>query len=207
MKEMIAQGGFIVWPLGLYSLVAVAVMLERFFYLRKVRAAEEREYAVLRSDLALGKLHDVLQQCESSKAPLAPVLRAGLYNSDGTYEQIRDAMQSALSLQVAKLQRYLSILASVGSTAPFVGLFGTVVGIIRAFEQIAARGSIGASHVAGGISEALIATAFGLLVAIPAVLAYNFFVGQVNDLSLTLANHATETGLLIARGETSRAGA
>lgn len=207
MRDVIAQGGFILWPLGLYSLLAVAVMLERFFTLRRLRAAEDREYLSLRSDLALGKLHDALQQCESSQAPIAPVLRAGLYHSNGSYEEVRDAMQSALSLQVHQLQKYLGILATVGSTAPFVGLFGTVVGIIKAFQQIAQQGSLGASQVAGGISEALTATAFGLLVAIPAVIAYNYFVGQVNDFSLVLTNHTTEAALLIAQGERTHASA
>ena len=92
----------------------------------------------------------------------------------------------------AKLKRGLSVLATIGSTAPFVGLFGTVVGILHAFDAIATQKIAGIGAVAGGISEALVTTAFGLLVAIPAVMAFNYFTGRVEAFDVEMDNSSSE---------------
>ena len=92
----------------------------------------------------------------------------------------------------AKLKRGLSVLATIGSTAPFVGLLGTVIGILNAFQQIATQKTSGIGAVAGGISEALVTTAFGLLVAIPAVMAFNYFTGRVESFDVEMDNSSSE---------------
>ena len=110
-------------------------------------------------------------------------------------------MQRASFVELARLKRGIGILATVGSTAPFVGLFGTVVGIINAFKSIGASGGGGINVVAGGIAEALVATAFGLLVAIPAVWAYNALTTKVEGLSLDLDNASAELIEIFLRWE------
>jgi biopolymer transport protein ExbB/TolQ len=109
-------------------------------------------------------------------------------------------MNQEVNVQIARLQNNLPLLATAASTAPYVGLFGTVLGILSAFRMIAETGQTGAAVVAGGISEALIATALGLGVAIPAVMAYNYFTARVNTLSLQIETHALDlTELMVVR--------
>jgi biopolymer transport protein ExbB/TolQ len=112
--------------------------------------------------------------------------------NEATIESSGRALERAEAIVHAKLKRGLSVLATIGSTAPFVGLFGTVVGILNAFQQIATQKTSGIGAVAGGISEALVTTAFGLLVAIPAVMAFNYFTGRVEAFDVEMDNSSSE---------------
>jgi biopolymer transport protein ExbB/biopolymer transport protein TolQ len=128
------------------------------------------------------------------------VVTAGLQEFRASYGQATDesiasagrALERAEAIVHAKLKRGLSVLATIGSTAPFVGLFGTVIGILHAFDQIATQKIAGIGAVAGGISEALVTTAFGLLVAIPAVMAFNYFTGRVEAFDVEMDNSSSE---------------
>jgi biopolymer transport protein ExbB/biopolymer transport protein TolQ len=102
------------------------------------------------------------------------------------------ALERAEAIVHAKLKRGLSVLATIGATAPFVGLLGTVIGILHAFQQIATQKTSGIGAVAGGISEALVTTAFGLLVAIPAVMTFNYFTGRVENFDVEMDNSSSE---------------
>jgi biopolymer transport protein ExbB/biopolymer transport protein TolQ len=102
------------------------------------------------------------------------------------------ALERSEAIAHAKLKRGMSVLATIGATAPFVGLFGTVIGILNAFQQIATQKTSGIGAVAGGISEALVTTAFGLLVAIPAVMAFNYFTGRIENFDVEMDNSSSE---------------
>lgn len=186
-----AQGGLVGlgveiarYSLIVFSIVSLAVIVERALVLRRVRREEAALYPALLKNLRAAN--------EADKAPCAAIARAGVEQLQRNPARIREATESATTLQIARLQFNLPILASAASTAPYIGLFGTVLGILAAFGEIARSGQTGASIVAGGISEALTATALGLGVAIPAVLAYNYFSGQVNALALQIELHALE---------------
>ena len=112
--------------------------------------------------------------------------------TEETIESSGRALERAEAIVHAKLKRGLGVLATIGATAPFVGLFGTVVGILNAFQQIATQKTSGIGAVAGGISEALVTTAFGLLVAIPAVMAFNYFTGRVEAFDVEMDNSSSE---------------
>ncbi len=188
---IVAQGGLVGlgvelarFSLILFSIVALAVTVERALVLRRVRAHEAALYPRL--------LEQLPRIDQESSAPCAAIARAGARHLDGDSARIREATESATIGQIAALQFNLPILASAASTAPYIGLFGTVLGILGAFGEIARSGQTGASVVAGGITEALTATALGLGVAIPAVLAYNYFSGRINALALEIEMHALE---------------
>ena len=110
----------------------------------------------------------------------------------GATARIKRALTQAATAEQTRLEKYLGFLATTGSTAPFIGLFGTVWGIMDAFRQIGLRGSANLATVAPGISEALIATAFGLIAAIPAVIAYNYYLGRVNLIATEMDNFSSE---------------
>ena len=158
------------------------------------------------SPIGPGEEEEALAPLPLSALRLEPAVRAGLEQNVYGLEHVKEAIVSALAQQSALFSRYLGVLATVGSTAPFIGLFGTVLGILRAFNKIAQQGFSGPSVVAGGIAEALMATAFGLGVAIPAVIAYNIFVGKVSDLTLVVSGHASQLLPLVAERETVDAG-
>src|SRR5207302_4825102 len=135
------------------------------------------------------ELIDAVRQHENSH--VAQVVSAGILEYDGvrqaggdpvaSLELVTSALRDSISETLIQLKRGLGFLATIGSTAPFIGLFGTVVGIINAFRSIAATGSGGMSVVSGGIAEALVSTALGIFVAIPAVVAFNYFTGKIEN--------------------------
>ncbi len=177
------------YVLALASLVSVAVIIERAIIVRRARALEAAVYLRLIAALT-GPNILAFARNPRTQAPCVLALAAGLEMPDATVDWRREAVQQGIAVQVAGLQRRLSTLGTIASTAPYIGLFGTVLGILRAFHDIAATGQTGASVVAGGISEALVTTALGLGVAIPAVIGYNTLSARVNDAALDIETHA-----------------
>ena len=189
--------------LFIMSIWSLAVMIDRYLYFAAARK-QSREFAPrVAGALKEGKLDEAVKVADrNKKSHLAEVVTSGLqefrnYGSGGavTADQIESskrALERAEAIVHAKLKRGLGGLATIGSTAPFVGLFGTVAGILKAFGQIAAQHTTSISAIAGGISEALVTTAFGLLVAIPAVWAFNYFTGKVEAFDVEMDNSSSE---------------
>lgn len=206
MSEWIATHGGLVglgvllskYALILFSVLSLAVIVERILVLRRLQRAEEADFPALREALARNQLDALRVQLVSSAAPCAAVLRAGLAHQNDGEARMREVMSVETTAQIAHLQANLPMLATAATTAPYIGLFGTVLGILDAFREIAQSGQTGPSVVAGGISEALTATALGLGVAIPAVMAYNYFTGRVNKMSLEIESHTLELATRLA---------
>jgi biopolymer transport protein ExbB/biopolymer transport protein TolQ len=147
------------------------------------------------------KLEEAIKIADrNKKSHLAEVVTAGLQEfrssggtaTDETIASSGRALERAEAIVHAKLKRGLAVLATIGATAPFVGLLGTVIGILNAFQQIATQKTSGIGAVAGGISEALVTTAAGLFVAIPAVMAFNYFTGRVESFDVEMDNSSSE---------------
>jgi biopolymer transport protein ExbB/TolQ len=193
----------IVIVLFIMSVWSLAVIIDRYLYFSAARK-QSREFAPkVAGALKEGRLDEAIKVADrSKKSHLAEVVTAGLtefrsFGSGGaiTEEQIESskrALERSESIVHAKLKKGLSGLATIGATAPFVGLLGTVMGILNAFQKIATTKSQGLSAVAGGISEALVTTAFGLLVAIPAVMTFNFFTSKVEAFDVEMDNSSSE---------------
>ena len=180
------------YSLILFSIVSVAVIIERVLGLRRARRLEIAEYPRLRAALEAKNEVKLRAIAASSAAPCAAIVETGWEYQGASEARLREAMNQETSAQIALLGSNLPVLATAASTSPYVGLFGTVLGILSAFGAIARTGETGAAAIAGGISEALIATALGLGVAIPAVMAYNAFTARINTLSLLLETHALD---------------
>ena len=199
------------WPallvafvLAIMSMYSIAVMVERWLTFNAARN-QSREFAPkVAAALRDNRIDEAIAISDRhKKSHLAMVVNAGLQEFQAhqagssdipgtTMDAARRALQRATALKTAELKRGLSGLATVGSTAPFVGLLGTVIGIIGAFQGMTAAGGTGISAVAGGISEALIETAFGLLVAIPAVWAFNILTNKVEGFTIEMDNSSSE---------------
>ena len=207
LRSMWAQMGLtakaVVVLLALMSMWSFGVMVDRYIAFSQARK-QSREFApAVAGCLKEGKIEEAISVAEQSKrSHLAKVVEAGLQefrsqgvSSDLSGEQIessRRALERAEAIVNAELKRGLSGLATIGATAPFVGLFGTTVGIINAFQGMSSEQTAGLSAVAGGISEALVATAFGLFVAVPAVWAYNAFTNRVEAFQIEMTNSSSE---------------
>ncbi len=204
--QIIANGGITMVILTIFSIYSLAVIGERLYAYYKAQKATVQIAGKGSQYIADGKMTEALRLCEQNPdSPVARVLEAGLLTiidqespvlSSARFtrrlESCKGAMQRTTSAEISRLERYLGSLATLGNVSPFVGLFGTVLGIIRAFEAIAKTGSGGIGTVSSGIAEALIATAAGLFVAIPAVIAYNYFVGRVKLFTAEMDNAASE---------------
>ena len=183
------------------SVWSLAVMIDRYLYFSAARK-QSREFAPkVAGALKDSKLEEAIKIADrSKKSHLAEVVTAGLQEfrvsaGQATEETIASAgraLERAEAIVHAKLKRGLAVLATIGATAPFVGLFGTVVGILHAFDAIATQKTPGIGAVASGISEALVTTAFGLLVAVPAVMAFNYFTGRVEAFDVEMDNSSSE---------------
>ncbi|HEY3742877.1 MAG TPA: MotA/TolQ/ExbB proton channel family protein [Bryobacteraceae bacterium] len=189
--------------LFIMSAWSLGVMIDRVLAFNAARTQSRSFAPAVAGALKNGNLDEAIKIGDRfGKSHLAKVVVAGLQEfkahnmsseiSGETIEASKRALERAEAIVHAELKRGVSTLATIGSSAPFVGLFGTVVGIINAFKGIASEKSTGLGAVAGGISEALVTTAIGLLVAIPAVWAYNYFAGRVEAFDVEMANSSSE---------------
>jgi biopolymer transport protein ExbB len=204
MLELFIHAGWVAWPLGLCSILALGVMLERAYTLSKLKTVEDRAFMILQLALEKGDTAP-LRDSELSAAPVSQILDTLSEMRGASTESLFHAADIALSLQRMRLRRYLGTLATIASTAPFIGLFGTVIGIMIAFQGMSTAGLSGEA-MAKGISEALSATALGLVVAVPSLIAYNYYLGRVQNFSLSIQSHVSRLAPLLGNlpAESSR---
>jgi biopolymer transport protein ExbB len=197
------QARAIVIALFIMSAWSIGVMIDRVIAYNGARKQSRQFAPAVAGALREGKLDEAIKIADRfSKSHLAKVVVAGLQEfrahqmsaeiSGEEIEASRRALERAEAIVHAELKRGISSLATVGSTAPFVGLLGTVLGIIHAFQGISTQKSTGLGAVAGGISEALVTTALGLFVAIPAVMMFNYFTNRVEAFDVEMGNSSSE---------------
>jgi biopolymer transport protein ExbB/TolQ len=176
----IFDAAWVLWLLVGLSVASVSIILERLWFYRKNRVDTDALQSQLEALLDADNIEGALQMLTQKDSLETNVLRQGLNEHDKGTKAVEEMISGATRKERQRYEQNLNFLATVGSNAPFIGLFGTVLGIIKAFRDLSTNMSEASSSVMGGISEALIATAMGLLVAIPAVIAYNYFKARVN---------------------------
>jgi len=174
-------GGWVIWLLVLASVLTLAVIVERALVQRRERRAFEAVRGDLRAALNDGDLRRAADLANGSTTVAAVILSAGLARPSAGPSSVEERLAAARIDGRYQLERRLWVLGTLGNNAPFVGLFGTVLGVIRAFADLAGNAGAGPEVVMAGLSEALVATAVGLLVAIPAVMAYNYFMKRAGE--------------------------
>ena len=180
--SLIRLGGVVMYPLFACSVLSLAIAGERAWTLSRAARLAARLQGAVNEAWNQGGIGDVRTLALRDPSPLAAIFRAVLV--DGLGSDLRDRMaRRHQSETTRRLRRWVWLLGTIGSLAPFIGLFGTVIGIIRSFESMAATGSGGFAVVAAGISEALIATAGGLFVGVVSIFAYNAFMVRIANLS------------------------
>ena len=191
--EIINTGGFTMYVLILCSILSIAVIIERLWYFRRCSLINRRQLMDhIRKEADRSKFTNALDFCRNSDTPISRIALAGLHLHGHDEKLISNAMEREITIETIKLERFTSIVGTIGGTAVYIGLFGTVLGIIRAFHDVAHTASGGMDVVTAGISEALVCTAAGLIVAIPAVVSYNYFVRQIDTFVLEMELTASE---------------
>lgn len=191
MLELVVAGGWLMIPIILCSIVAIGIIMDRLWVLRKTRVIPP---ALVRQ--VLEKYHqqainaDYIRELRKH-SPMGRILAAGLYNLQHSREIMKESIEDSGRQVAHELERYLTTLGTIASITPLLGLLGTVFGMIEVFGAITQHDALGdASALAGGISTALITTAAGLSVAIPSLAFYRYFQGQVNMLVLSMEDNA-----------------
>lgn len=190
--EYFSEGGFIMYPLLICSVVVWAVFIEKIWFLSKFKRQYKRLYEKALKLLEEGKTIECVGLVKSAEPYLKTPFLAVLEGRELARDEWEKNISRKLSETHLVLKRFLWLLGTIGNLAPFIGLFGTVVGIIKSFDSMAKSGKTGFAVVSSGLAEALIATAAGILVAVVAVLFYNFFQSQINSLNLRIKNSLEE---------------
>ena len=197
--EFFNQGGFVMYPILLGSVIALAVFLERIYHLYRARIDTEKFMSQIEHLIRGGKVKEAIALSSGTPGPVAHIVRAGIGRWNRPRSEIKEAIEDAGVREVPRLEKNLAVLATVAHISPLLGLLGTVTGMIRAFRVIERlEGLVNPSDLAGGIWEALLTTAFGLMVAIPAYVGYNYLVHRVGGMVQEMETSATEVVNLLS---------
>lgn len=183
LLSIFVKGGVLMYFILASSIVAVAISIEKFMVLKKAKVNIPAFLIKLRALIKKKDLEGAVSYCMQERTPVSNIVKKGLKKIRFGHQRVVEAIESAGRQEISKLEKGLSILASIAGIAPLLGFLGTVTGMIGAFMKIQElQGSANPADLAGGIWEALITTAFGLIVGIPALALYNYFVSKINKM-------------------------
>jgi|Tabmets5t2r1_1033131.scaffolds.fasta_scaffold02434_2 biopolymer transport protein ExbB len=190
MFEFVIKGGLVMVPLLLCSVISLSIIVERGLSLRRNRILKYDVLQRIEELLRDRKIPEASTLCKRYPSSMTRILLAAILNHDKSRQEIKEIIEDAGRQEVPVLERYLTILGTIASISVLLGLLGTVMGMIRTFNAIAALGYGHPEALAGGISEALVATATGLAIAIPTLVMYNFFTSKVDSLVIEMEKNA-----------------
>jgi biopolymer transport protein ExbB len=188
--DLFTRGGLLMYLIALVSVVGLAVFLERMWALQRAKVLPKGLMAKVQELLISGRLSDALLVCEQSRTSMGNVYRAVLKNVGEPLPVVKEAAEEVGRQEAARLERFVGALGTVANVGPLLGLLGTVTGMIAVFQRVAETGVGSPLEMAAGIWEALLTTAFGLAIGIPALLAHRFTLGRVDGLVLELEEEA-----------------
>ena len=190
MLELLRPGGFIMIPLLICSVLALAIIIERFYALRVNRVAPQATTNELWRWIKKKELNSRKLRLVQESSPLGRIMAAGLTNAKHGRDVMKESIEHEASQVVHELERFLNPLGTIAVITPLLGLLGTVIGMIKVFAQIQLAGVGDPGVLAGGISEALITTAAGLTIAIPALIFHRFFIRRVDEMVVNMEQEA-----------------
>ena len=199
LPQWLKLGGPITWLLLLVSAVALAVFIERLLHYHRAQINSAEFLNGVRTVLKRENVVEALSICEATPGPVPRLVKTAILNHERGREGVREALEEAGLLEVPRLEEKLSVIATIAQIAPLMGLFGTVLGFLRIFEEIQSAGiNIQRQRLAEGVWEALICTALGLAVAIPCYAGYNYLVGRVNSIVLDMEKASSDILNIVA---------
>ncbi|AFG38017.1 MotA/TolQ/ExbB proton channel family protein [Spirochaeta africana] len=198
MMVLVEQGGIILILIAMLSLVAAAIIIERLLYFSRIRADEEKLLTRLKNSLEKGHYEEAMSICEQNPTPITNLMKVGIEYRGYNSEVIKGAITDAANMEIPRMEGPLSFLGTIAHITPLLGLLGTVTGNIAAFGVLGEFGMGGdPALLARGIAEALVTTAAGIIVSIPAIIFYNYLVSKVNHSIIRLENRVSELVMVL----------
>jgi len=190
MYDFVVKGGVLMIPIALCSIIALAIFLERLWSLRRSRVIP-RDFLIEIEDLIRReKIPEAVTRCRKDNSSMANIIVAGIRNFGKRREIVKESIEEIGRREAATLERYINVVGTIAAISPLLGLLGTVFGMIKAFNVISIQGVGNPSSLAGGISEALITTAAGLVVAIPTFVLYRYLANKADALIVEMEEHS-----------------
>ncbi|MCD4750071.1 MAG: MotA/TolQ/ExbB proton channel family protein [Thermoanaerobaculales bacterium] len=199
--NILRSGGLVMIPLGLLSLVALAIVLERFWRLRSGNFMKPAVVSTLRELLVGGHFKQAVTYCKSNPGPFSDLVATLVENRFAPYDELKQIMEDTARHRLYGLQRGLGALGTIVAGAPLLGLLGTVIGMIKIFSVVASAGSQVTEALSLGISEALITTASGLIIAIPALFAHSFLESRAGGIITDMETQLIDLLHFVRRSE------
>jgi len=190
MVAILIKGGPVMIPLAILSILGVAVTIEKIISLRQARVVQREILNTIDSVNTPADIPMAIKICERNNSPFANVIRSGLEEAGEPLPIVRQAMEDTGRREVKRLERYMVLLETVAAASPLLGLLGTVFGMIKVFSVISISGVGQAGLLSGGIAQALITTAFGLSIGIPALVAFNLLDTRIETIVVKIDTHA-----------------
>jgi biopolymer transport protein ExbB len=197
--QLFFDGGPVIMSLILLcSLLSVFIIIDRFLYLGKLRINDDRIIRRVMEALKMGRDQEALAICDSFPGPVSNLIRTGLANRSRDKKELEDAIRNTAAMEIPGMERFVTTLGTIATISTLLGLLGTVQGNMEAFGLIGAKSALGSMELlASGIAKALITTAFGLVVSIPATIFYNHLTKKISHLTLILESRANELVYLL----------
>lgn len=189
MADFLIKGGVILWIILGLSIVGIAIIIERLLYLKKIQVDEEKLFNRVKGALQKQHYDEALAICDTSISPLATLIKVGIEFREHPQMMQKEVLRDAANQKIPELEKHISSLGTIAHIAPLLGLLGTVTGTMKAFGVLGTFGAVSdPSVLAKGVSEALITTVGGIIVAVPAVIFYNYLVTRVNNILIKMEN-------------------
>ncbi len=198
MLDFLVKGGPVLWVIIVLAFVAIFIVIERLLYFRKINVDESKLFARIKMALAKRHFDEALAICDNNVSPMSALMKVGIEYHEHPESVLKDVIKDTSNQEVPNLERNLTMLGTISNIAPLLGLLGTVTGIMQAFGVLGQFGSVSdPSILAKGVSEALITTVAGIVVAVPAVVFYNALVNKVNLILIKMENQVNQLILMI----------
>jgi biopolymer transport protein ExbB len=202
MFDLIAKGGIVLWVIMALSVVGAAIIIERLLYFRRISVDEDKLFQRIKASVEKGHFDEAMSICDNNLSPLSALIKVGIEHREYPELAQKEVLKDAANQEVPKLERNVSALGTIAHIAPLLGLLGTVTGTMQAFGVLGRFGAVAdPSILAKGVSEALVTTVAGIVVAVPAVIFYNYLVTKVNLILIKIENQVTALILMINSGK------
>jgi biopolymer transport protein ExbB len=202
MFDLIAKGGIVLWVIMVLSVVGAAIIIERILYFRRISVDEDKLFQRIKASVEKGHFDEAMSICDNNLSPLSALIKVGIEHREYPELAQKEVLKDAANQEVPKLERNVSALGTIAHIAPLLGLLGTVTGTMQAFGVLGRFGAVAdPSILAKGVSEALVTTVAGIVVAVPAVIFYNYLVTKVNLILIKMENQVTALILMINSGK------
>lgn len=205
MLSIIISGGPVMIPIGLAALIATVIIIERLMFYTSIKKGQRDLLPRIKASIDKGHYDEASAICDTIESPVSRLMKTGISYREYSEAAMKEAVMNQANREIPRLERYLSTLGTIANIATLLGLLGTVTGNIQAFGVLGNMGTMGNPAVlAAAIAEALVTTAAGLIVSIPAIIFYNYFIAEVNRMVTDMEASVSDLVLLLAAGKSAQ---